>query len=129
MSDKPIEVGCTVMVVRACCVERVTRVIFKVGTIRRPWQIDETHGVAVCARCGKPVPHEPFAAPDDDPGCEGGQPLSWLKRIDGPPAKGEYDRVAVRETVKATMPIMDLVPVTDGADGEKDWTPRTATWT
>ena len=122
MSNGPIEVGCTVMVVRACCAERVLRVIFKVGTIRRPWQIDETSGVAVCAKCGKPMPHELYAAPDDDPGSEGGQPISWLKRIDGPPAEGEYDRVPVRGTVKAEMPIFDLIPAHDGVDGDKEWT-------
>jgi len=115
MSDKPIEVGCTVMVVRTCCAERINPLIFKVDWIDR--EIDPMTG-PFCSLCGSDIPRDRWCGPGT-----GGlaQPLSWLQRID-PPAEGEYDRVPVRGTVKAEMPIFDLIPAHDGVDGDKEWT-------
>lgn len=75
MSDRPIQVGDLVMVVRGCCPHNSWGV---------PWQVKSTVMAfnAHCIVCGKPINEQAhalgaFAAP-----------VTWLKRID-PPATGD----------------------------------------
>ena len=91
MSDKPIQVGDLVMVVRGCCPHKSFGV---------PWRVEGVvHKSGNCSVCHKEIPESPVAVGTFM------APLSWLKRLDPDALK---DDVPTKEERPSPVTVEDL---------------------